>query len=251
MKMLAFLAKYKLMVAIAALLGALGVGGAGVAAANGALPAALSALTGQQVKTASQTTPSAAGKTKHSASDGLVHGSVIVSVNGAVVTYTLDAGQISAISTTSVTLTRLDNQQVTLAITPSTVWGKNHKTPKDPTKLQGRHAIVFSQNGTAIEIGGGDDLLKNAVHLDATFIHNGKSRAMQVDRGSAQSATATQISVKRSDGVVVTEPVAAKARWTQAPGHTTIQPSQVVVGASVAITTYDGKVVAVRLMAVS
>ena len=111
--------------------------------------------------------------------------------------------------------------------------------------------VVFSQNGAAIQIGRGNGILKNAVHLDVTVIRNGKSREIQIDRGSVQSASATQISVKRGDGVTVTEPVAAKARWIQAPHHTTIQPSQVTEGASVAIVTYNGQVVIVRLPAAS
>lgn len=246
--MLAFLAKYKLMVVAAALLGALGIGGAGVAAANGALPAALSGITGQQVKTANL---SSAAASKRNPNNGIVHGSIITSANGSYVTYTVDAGQVSAISTTSVTLKRLDGQQVTLTITPSTVWGKNHKTPKDPSKLDGRRVVVFSQNGTAIQIGAGNNVLKNAVHLDATFNRNGNTREIQIDRGSVQSVSTSQISVKRADGVVVSEPVAAKARWIQAPHHTTIQPSQVTVGATVAIVSYQGKVIIVRLPAAS
>jgi len=246
--MLALLAKYKLLVIAAALLGALGIGGAGVAAANGALPVAVSALTGQRVNIASVNGKAHA---RRGADRGLVHGSIITSVNGAYMTYTVDAGRVSAISTSAITLTRLDGQQVTLTITPSTVWGKRHAAPKDPSKLKGRRIIVFSQHGMATQIGTGNGLLKNAVHLDATLYRNGKSRTVQIDRGTVQSASATQISVKRADGVVVTEPVAAKARWTQAPHHIAIQPGQVTVGASVAILTYEGKVIRVRLAAVA
>lgn len=249
--MLAVLAKYKLIVIIAALVGTLGIGSAGVAAAHGGLPLALSAITGQHLHNANQTTPTTSAGKRHNPNNGFTHGSVITSVNGAPVTYTLDAGQVSAISATSITLTRLDHQQVTLAITATTTWGKAHKTPKDPAKLQGRRVVVFSQNGSAVQIGRGDGILKNALHLDVTVIRNGKSHEIQIDRGSVQSVSATQISVKRADGVTVTEPVAAKARWIQAPHHTTIQPSQVTVGASVAIVTTNGKVIIVRLPAAS
>lgn len=247
--MLTVLAKYKLLVIAVALLGALGIGGAGVAAANGALPVSLSALgslAGQRASVAS-----ANGAAWRGAGRGLTHGSIITSVNGAYVTYTVDAGRVSAISTSAITLTRLDGQQVTLTITSTTVWGKRNETPKDPTKLKGRRVIVFSQNGAAIQIGAGNGLLKNAVHLDASFFRNGKTREVQIDRGTVQSVSATQISVKRADGVVVTEPVAAKARWMQAPHHTAIQPGQVTVGASVAILTYEGKVIRVRLATAS
>jgi hypothetical protein len=251
MDMLALFAKYKLMVVAAALLGALGVGGAGVAAANGALPMSLSALRGQSISTVIHGAPGA----RRNPHNGVVHGSVITGVNGvngAYVTYTLDAGQVSAISATSITLTRLDKQQVTLAITAHTVWGgKQHHAPKDLAKAQGRHVVVFSQNGAAIQIGLGSGILKNAVHVDVTVIRNGMSREIQIDRGSVQSVSATQISVKRADGVTVTEPVAAQARWIQAPHHTTIQPSQVTVVASVAIVSYQGKVIVVRLPAAS
>jgi hypothetical protein len=249
--MLALLAKYKLIVIAATLLGALCAGGVGVAAANGALPVSLSALAGQQTHAASTATPTGESKAKQHPHDGLTHGSVITSADGSFVTYTLDAGQVSAISTTSITLTRLDNQQVTLTISASTVWGKQRKAPKDPTKLNGHTVVVVSQNGAAMQIGMGGGALKNAVHLDATFIHNGKARELQIDRGSVQSVSATQISVKRADGVTVSESLATKARWVQKPGHTAIQPSQVAVGASVAIVTYNGKVIAVRLPAAS
>ncbi len=248
--MFAWLGKYKLLVIVVALLGALGIGGAGVAAAAaaGGLPSTFSALgsfTGQRANAAS-----ANGKgARHEADRGLVHGSIITGVNGAYVTYTVDAGQVSAISASAITLTRLDGQQVTLTITPKTTWGKRHAAPKDPAKLKGRHIVVFSQNGAAVQIGAGNGLLKNAVHLDATFFSDGKSREVQIDRGTAQSVSATQISVKRADGVVVTEPVSAKARWMQAPHHTAIQPSQVTVGASVTIVTYQGEVIRVRLAA--
>jgi hypothetical protein len=248
MNMLALLAKYKLMVVAAALLGALGVGGAGVAAANGALPMSLSALNGQSISTVSHGAPGG----RRNPHKGVVHGSIITSVNGAYVTYTLDAGQVSALSATSITLMRLDKQQVTLAITEHTVWGgKQHHAPKDLAKAQGRHVVVFSQNGAAIQIGLGSGILKNAVHLDVTVIRNGMSREIQIDRGSVQSVSATQISVKRADGVTVTEPVAAQARWIQAPHHTAVQPTQVTVGASVAIVSYQGKVIVVRLPAAS
>ena len=248
--MLALLAKYKLMVVAIALLSALGVGTAGAAAANGSLPLALSAITGQRAHPAVHNGAGAAGR-KRNPHNGIVHGSIIASVNGAYVTYTVDSGQIAAISTSTVTLTRLDGQQVTLTITPTTVWGKHHAAPKNPTKLKGRRIVVFSQNGTAIQLGAGNGLLRGAVHFDVTFIRNGKSREIQIDRGSAQNVSATQISVKRADGVTVTEPVAAKARWIQAPHHTAIQPSQVAVGATVAIVSYQGKVIIVRLPAAS
>ena len=251
--MLALLAKYKVMVVAAALLGALGVGGAGVAAAHGALPLSLNAITGAQ---APSVTPGAAtrGKRGHGAgvAQGITHGSVITSVNGAYVTYTMDVGQVSALSSTAITLKRADGQQVTLTITANTLWGgKGHTAPKDPAKAQGRRVVVFSQNGAAIQIGRGNDILKNAVHLDVTVTRNGKTRELQIDRGTVVSVSATQISVKRADGVTLTEPVAAKARWIQAPHHTQIQPSQVTSGAQVAIVTYQGKVIAVRLPAAS
>ena len=246
--MLTLLAKYKLMVFAAALLGALGLGSAGVAAANGGLPVALNVLAGRHGATS---TPHGAAHARRNPANGIAHGSVITSVNGAYVTYTVDVGQVSAISSTSITLTRLDTQQVTLSVNANTIWGNHHAAPKNLSKLQGRRIVVFSQNDAAIQIGRGNGLLKNAVHLDVTVIRNGKTREIQIDRGSVLSASATEISVKRADGVTVTEPVAAKARWIQAPHHTAIQPSQVSAGARVAIVSYQGKVIIVRLPAAS
>lgn len=251
--MLALLAKYKLMVLGAALLGALGVSGAGVAAANGALPMSLNGLNGL----AGQHTPhvgqaalgAAHGKRLHPL--GVVHGSIITSVSGAYVTYTLDVGQVTSVSSSAITLKRADGQSVTLAISASTVWGNHHAAPKDPGKLQGRTVVVFSRNGAAVQIGRGNGILKHAVHLDVMVMRKGTTREIQIDRGSVVSASATEISVKRADGVTVTEPVSAKAHWIQAPHHTAIQPSQVTAGARVAIVTYQGQVVIVRLPAAS
>lgn len=245
--MLGLLAKYKVMVAVASLLGALGVGAGGVAAANGALPAPLGAFHTNTVGLAAEH-----GKHgRHGMLGGVVHGSIITQVSGAYVTYTVDAGQVTAASTSSLTLKRLDGQQVTLAITAKTVWGDRHAAPKDPSKLVGRRIVVFSQAGTAMQIGRGNGVLKNIIHADLTLYRNGKTRTMVIDRGSVQSVSATQISVKRADGVVVTEPVASKARWVQAPGHKSIQPSQVTSGETVTIVSVSGQVVAVRVAAQS
>lgn len=245
--MLGLLAKYKVLVAVAALLGALGVGAGGVAAANGALPATLGAF---HVNTAGLAVDY--GKHgRHGMLGGVVHGSIITKVNGAFVTYTVDAGQVTAASTSSLTLKRADGQQVTLAITANTVWGAHHAAPKDPSKLVGRRIIVFSQAGTAAQIGCGNGVLKNIIHADLTVYRNGKTHTMVIDRGSVQSVSATQISVKRADGVVVTEPVAAKARWVQAPGHKSIQPNQVTSGETVTLVSVGGQVVAVRVGAQS
>lgn len=247
--MLAVLAKYKLLVVAAALLGALGMGGVGVAAAHGALPMSLNGLMGQPSPHVGHARPGAAIHGQRGPHGGIVHGSVITSVNGAYVTYTLDVGQVTSASASAITLKRADGQSVTLTITANTVWGNHHAAPKDYSKLQGRNIVVFSQNGAAVQVGRGNDVLKNATHLDVTVMRNGKTREIQIDRGSVLSASATQISVKRADGVTVTEPVAAKARWVQAPHHTAIQPSQVAAGAQVAIVTYQGQVVIVRLPA--
>ncbi|HEX8731487.1 MAG TPA: hypothetical protein VF725_05445 [Ktedonobacterales bacterium] len=248
--MLALLAKYKIAVIVSALLVALGGGGAGVAfaAANGALPNPLNGASGLNVALANAA-GAKHGHNRRNPHNGLTHGTIITSVNGAYVTYTIDAGKVSNVSSSSITLTRLDGQQVTLSITANTVWGNHRAAPQHPAKLDGHRIVVFSQNGVAAQIGAGNGLLKNAIHLDATFIRNGKSRTVQIDRGTVQSVSATQISVKRADGQVVTEPVSPKARWVQAPHHTKISPSQVTVGARVAIVTYDGSVIVVRLPA--
>lgn len=248
--MLALLAKYKLMVVVAGLLGALGVGGAGVAAANGALPMSLNGLAGQHTPRVGQAPlGSAHGGRVHPL--GVVHGSIITSVNGAYVTYTLDVGRVTSVSSSAITLKRADGLSVTLTISASTVWGNHHVAPQNVSKLQGRTIVVFSQSGAAIQVGRGNGVLKNAVHLDVTVMRKGTPRQIQIDRGSVVSASATQISVKRADGVTVTEPVSTKARWIQAPHHTVIQPGQVTVGARVAIVTYQGQVVVVRLPAAS
>src|SRR5690348_7801754 len=79
--MLALLAKYKLMVVVAGLLGALGLGGAGVAAAHGVLPMSLSAALRQPSSHVGHARPGAAAHGKRGPHGGLIHGSVITSVN--------------------------------------------------------------------------------------------------------------------------------------------------------------------------
>lgn len=246
--MLGLLAKYKVAAIVIALVGTLSVAGGGVAlaAANGALPLASVA----SAVTPAKKTPGASMR-GHAAAWRVVHGTVVVYVKGADVTYTLDAGQVVSATSSAITLKRADGQQVTLTLSAQTTWGAQGKgQPKNLAKLVGREGVIFSQNGVATQVGGKDALLKSAVHADLTiYTASGQTRALTLDRGAVQSVSLTQISLKRADGVVITEPVSPKAKWTQEPGHSIVQPGNVAPGASVMITTTRGKVMRVVVVA--
>ena len=77
------------------------------------------------------------------------HATFEVKVKGQWVTYTLDRGQVSAVSPTSITLARPDGQSVTDAITPNTKY--RGVTSESGIQLN-KSAIVLSQNATALGI---------------------------------------------------------------------------------------------------
>ncbi|MGH9076043.1 MAG: hypothetical protein ACRDY0_01070 [Acidimicrobiales bacterium] len=77
------------------------------------------------------------------------HATIEVKVKGHWVTYTLDRGQVSAVSPTSITLARPDGQSVTDAITSTT---KLRGVTSEPAIQQGKPALVVSTNGDAVRI---------------------------------------------------------------------------------------------------
>ncbi|HEU0028122.1 MAG TPA: hypothetical protein VFQ25_13495 [Ktedonobacterales bacterium] len=239
--MLALLVKYKLAITAAALLGAVGLGGVGVAAASGALPlTALSALNIQHAKPR----PGAArhpGLAAH-----IIHGAVILNDNGSWTSYTLDVGTVTAASSSSITLLRIDGGSVTLSVDSSTRWGAQDKAPKDYSRLVGRRVAVLSQNGAAVHIGG-RGIFKGFAYADLTVIRNGATREIQLDRGAVQSISSSQISLTRADGVAVTAPLASTARYHQAGVKGPASASAVTPGETVTLLVYNGQVVAIRI----
>jgi hypothetical protein len=244
--MLALLIKYKLAVIAVALLGVVGVGGVGVAAASGALP--MNALNAFQNQSGQQNTNAA-----HNGHDGLarhiLHGTVIMRANGAWVTYTLDVGRVSAVSSSAISLKRADGSSVTLAVTSTTLWGpKGVTAPRDIAKLVGREVAVLSQNGAAVHVGG-RGLFGDVAYADLTLYRNGKTREVQLDRGVVKSVSATQITLTRADGVAVTLPLTAKTRYHQAGVKGPAPASAVKPGETVLLLVVNNSVAGVRIAA--
>jgi hypothetical protein len=239
--MLALLVKYKLALIAVALLGAVGLGGVGVAAANGALP--LTALTALNLQRA---TPRPSGARHPGLAARIIHGTVIVNDNGSWVSYTLDVGTVTAASSSSITLLRIDGSSVTLAVDAGTRWGAQGKTPKDPSRLVGRRVAILSQNGAAAHVGV-RGLLKGLAYADLTVIRNGNTHEVQLDRGVVQSISSSQISLTRADGVAFTAPLASTVRYHQAGVKGPAPASAVSPGETVTLLVYRGQVIAIRI----
>jgi hypothetical protein len=77
------------------------------------------------------------------------HGTLEVKQKGQWVTYQLDRGNVTAVSPTSITLSRPDGQSVTETIDS----GTKYKGVTSEAGIQtGRSALVLSENGTAVRI---------------------------------------------------------------------------------------------------
>lgn len=147
---------------------------------------------------------------------GAVHASAVLTyADGSTQTWTLDGGRITALSSTSITLTRRDKTQVTFAITSSTIVRNAGATYGLSDLKVGLAAQVVSQNGTADIIrnlrgngapSGGDPsaidgpLAKSVTGtVDVQYV-DGSSQVFEYDRGVITQADNGQVSVKRSDG---------------------------------------------------
>jgi hypothetical protein len=129
---------------------ALGGGSAAIIAATtsaSAGTASLSAVTKPATTKPATTKPTARAKGHHR---GLLartdHATIELKVKGQWVTYDLDRGKITSVSSTSISLARPDGQSVTLGIASSTHFG--HKGSASALKT-GVEATVTSENGTA------------------------------------------------------------------------------------------------------
>jgi hypothetical protein len=76
------------------------------------------------------------------------HATIELKVKGQWVTYTLDRGKVTAVSSSSITLARPDGRSVTETITPSTRYGG---VAEGQVKTD-RPAVVISDQGTALRI---------------------------------------------------------------------------------------------------
>lgn len=131
----------------------LAAGGATVYAASSSIsphPAAASSAVPTSV------TPSATPKAKPGAArrtllSGADHATVEIRRDGKWVTVDLDRGNVTAASTSSLTLDRPDGQSVTFRLTSSTKF-RGKEATSAPALKTGVRAVVISENGTATTV---------------------------------------------------------------------------------------------------
>ena len=135
----------KAVIGAVGLAAAIGIGGAAYAATNSSPSHATAATAATSV---SSQAAGGSGKAKgiYARSD---HATLEVKQKGQWVTYDLDRGKVTAVSATSITLTRPDGQSVTEAIDANTKF----KGVTSAAAIQtGRPALVLSENGRAVRI---------------------------------------------------------------------------------------------------
>lgn len=126
----------------------LAAGGATVyAASNSSLP--LPATTPTAAPTAKPTAKP--GTARHNLLSRTDHATVEVQKGGKWVTLDLDRGNVTAASTSSITLSRPDGQSVTFQLSSSTKFGGKEATSASALKT-GVRAAVISENGSAISV---------------------------------------------------------------------------------------------------
>ncbi len=144
-----------------------------------------------------------------------VHADVsTIRADGTTNSYSLDRGQVTAASSTSITLKRLDGQSVTLAITSSTIVRGQIRV--------GWPALAYSRSGTAFRIrapfaplsvpalpGAASDLAPathgGVVHADVSLIRSdGSTDSVTLDRGQVTAVSPTSVTLHRKDGHDVT-----------------------------------------------
>lgn len=127
---------------------------------------------------------------------------------------TWDKGEVSKISSSSITLKRKDGVSVDLAIDANT------KVRARDGKIEvGAHAFAISQNGKALAIlvakprgdrdnkhrgrgrPGPGHLAARAVHVDwALVMPDGKALSLSLDKGDVTAASSSSFTLKRKDG---------------------------------------------------
>jgi hypothetical protein len=147
----------------------------------------------------------------------------LIKADGSTDVFVVDRGQVTAETTTSVTLSRKDGKTVTLGLSGDT---------KIRGDIQvGKGAIVFSRGGTAFAVlaprgehalrlggdlplrGAGLKGLMRAVHADVQVTKaDGSIVSRSFDRGQVTAASATSVTVKRADGPSVTKSISADTK---------------------------------------
>jgi hypothetical protein len=151
---------------------------------------------------------------------GTVHAVATLSdKDGNAISVTWDRGRITSLSSTSITLTRRDKQQVTFAITSDTVVRNGGATYQLSDLKTGLVATVLSQNGNAVVIGrirgdgapnGGDPsqfdgpAAKAITGTVAAQYVDGSTQSFDYNRGRIQSVGSGTLTLMRADHQSVT-----------------------------------------------
>ncbi len=149
-----------------------------------------------------------------------VHSTASVTYKDALTqSWTWDRGAITAVSTSSITLKRKDNQSVTFAITDKTAVRNNGASYTVDDLKVGDAATVISQSGNAVIIrnikgdgapaGGSASPIEGPAYQSVTGTVNavyadGTTQSFDFNRGLITAASATSITIKRLDGQSVT-----------------------------------------------
>ena len=146
-----FLGNTKRRVAAAVIVGGTVVAGGGAAA----YAASTSSTPSNPPAAGTPSSPSGVASARHrSVLDRADHASVEVRRQGHWVTITIDRGNVTAVSATSITLARPDGQSVTIALEPTTRYRGKEATSAAALKT-GVRARVTSMNGSALAVSEG------------------------------------------------------------------------------------------------
>ena len=149
-----------------------------------------------------------------------VHADVnVIAADGKTKSSSWDKGEVTAVSSTSITLKRRDGKSVTLSITSET------KIRARDGKIEvGNHALAISEAGKAVAIlaapgkreaksandrgrGGppAAQIPRAAIHVDWKLIMpDGKTVNLALDKGDVTAASSSSVTLKRADGKSVT-----------------------------------------------
>jgi Domain of unknown function (DUF5666) len=177
-----------------------------------------------------------------------------ISASGVSRKTTLDRGDVTALSATSISLRRADGKSVTLAVSQATkVRGM---------VAAGKKALVLSRNGTAILVwarGAGISAFalqrlaqdrqlhvrRGGVHADIHLIKaDGSADSFAYDRGEITAKTSSSFTLKRKDGKSVTLAVDASTKVREKGQAATLASLQ--VGARALAFSRDGKAFLIR-----
>jgi len=151
---------------------------------------------------------------------GAVHATgALADKTGAPISVTWDRGKITALSSSSITLTRRDKQQVSFAITASTTVRNDGSTYQLSDLKTGLAATVVSQDGNAVVIrnirgdgapSGADQsefegpAAKAVTGAVAALYYDGSTQSFDYNRGRIQSVGGGSLTIMRADHQSVT-----------------------------------------------